>query len=152
MKTIHVSQLAKQVPMHALVMHQDTPLDELIKNFIADHSFRGVFLVDDEKRLVGVVNRHDMLNWARFQFNLQGRNEPLRLGQLRRLVSATRARDLAAPGSAESAVRSEDTLADALDKMARHDLVDIPVVDETGHIVDDLRLSEVLAFALQVEG
>jgi hypothetical protein len=34
--------------------------------------------------------------------------------------------------------------------MFQHNLVDIPVLDENGRIVNDLRLSEVLAYTMKV--
>jgi len=152
MKTLRVAQVCTQAPMHALVVQQDTPLEEVIRDFASDHTLRGIFLVDDAGRLAGVINRHDLLAWARFQFNLSSRSEPLRLSQVRRMVSAAHACDLAAPGSRQAAVRPEDSLEDALERMARYDLTDIPVVDAAGRIVDDLRLSEVLLSALSAQG
>ena len=39
-------------------------------------------------------------------------------------------------------------LPDALQKMTYHKLADIPVLDANGRIVNDLRLSEILAYML----
>ncbi|MBU0492047.1 MAG: CBS domain-containing protein [Chloroflexi bacterium] len=153
MKTIRVSELYKQVPMHALVRSQDTPLEELLQTFAADPGLRGIFLVDSRERLAGVISHSDLLNWARVQLGLPlpgaGQSFSLsRASQIRRLVLATRASDIADPDSDHAGVRPDDTLADALTEMAHHDLDVIPVVDDAGRILDDLRLSEVLAYAL----
>jgi len=43
----------------------------------------------------------------------------------------------------------DDALDTALNRMARYGLTAIPVVDEQGRVVNDLRLSEILAFALE---
>ncbi|MCB0161978.1 MAG: hypothetical protein KDD83_27760, partial [Caldilineaceae bacterium] len=60
--------------------------------------------------------------------------------------------DLAAAESRQMSVKLTDTLAQALDTMSRYDLEDLAVTDEDGRVVNDLRLSEVLAFALKVYG
>ena len=151
MREIPVSRLCKGSVTPAMVVHQDTPLEQVIGQFVGDHTLSSIFLVDDSHRLVGVVDRHRLLNWARLRFNLAGQMPQLRLTEMRRLVLATRACDIATVDGDQLAVRREDSLADALERMARHDLVDIPVVDERGRIVDSLRLSEVLACAFQAE-
>ena len=71
------------------------------------------------------------------------------LGQVRRLVLAQHARDLARAGSREAAVHEDDTLDTALTRMTEHYLTAIPVLDEQGRAINDLRLSEILAVALR---
>ena len=76
---------------------------------------------------------------------------PLAVGKVRRLISAKSIRDLAIPNSERKAININDSLADALVHMGNYDLRDVAVVDDDGLIVNDLRLSEVLAFALRVQ-
>ena len=88
------------------------------------------------------------------QLNQVPAGEPLSRGQMRRLLKAERAADLAAAGSEEAAVHLDETVADALQKMTYDGLTDIPVVDADGRIVNDLRLSEILygRFATRLYG
>ncbi len=135
--------------MRSMVIHYNTPLDVAIERFAADDELHGIFLMDDNGRLVGVINNHSLLQWARLRFRLPSGALGLSLSQVRRLVLADIMQDLVMPGSDEAVVRMSDTIADALAKMSNYNLLDIPVVDDHGRIVNDLRLSEILSFAVR---
>ncbi len=151
MHTISVAKVCRTSKLHALVAPRNMPLTEAIQRFVEDINLRGIFLVDETGRLTGVLNKHDLLNWVRVAFPLPAEGPyPLR-AELRRAVMAETAQDLARPDSVETAVTLQDSLAVALQKMVRHNLVDIPVLDESGRIVNDLRLSEILAYLLRPE-
>ena len=149
MKTTRVADVCQQSTMGGLLLHKDLPAQEAIARFAADDTLHGIFLVDDDERLVGVISNQDLLDWARLQFDLLPSDFPLPVGKVRRLLSAERIGDLAVPDSRKMAVRLHDTLSEALQTMAEHDLEDIAVLDETGRVINDLRLSEVLTFALR---
>jgi CBS-domain-containing membrane protein len=137
--------------MEGLVVHQKTPLIDAIRQFAADHTLHSIFIVDHLGRLTGVINNSDLLDWARLHFDLLPSDLPLPVGKVRRLLSAETVHDLALPDSHKMAVSMSDELGEALMKMAEFELEDIPVVDDQGVLVNDLRLSEVLAFALSDE-
>ena len=98
-----------------------------------------------------MVNNVDLLDWARLQFDVMPGKAPLSVGKVRRLISATVIRDLAVPGSEHKSINVTDSLDNALATMADYDLEDIAVIDDDGRIVNDLRLSEVLSFALHIQ-
>ena len=136
--------------MGALVLPSATPLDEAIRRFASDPSLHGVFLVDAKGLFCGVISNQDLLDWARLQFDLLSRDYMLPVGKVRRLLTAKTVGDLALPDSSKMATRLDDTLASALFVMSEYGLEDIAVIDEAGRIVNDLRLSEVLNYALQI--
>lgn len=138
MQTVKVADICRQSQMQALVMPADTPLEAAVREFADNHYVRGIFLVDEDERLVGVVNKQDILNWIRLEVSLPPQTASPSLVQMRRLLQAELVRDIALPDSEDTAVSLNDTLADALNTMTRHNLVDIPVVDENGRIVNDL--------------
>jgi CBS domain-containing protein len=149
MKSVTVDQVYRQKPIRALVLNQDMSLPDVLETFVSDYTLKGVFLTDDDGRLTGIVNRHDLLHWARVQFDLPPSASRLRLGRLRRLMLATRALDIVSSNSKSAAVTPQETLADVLEKMVRHDLMDIPVVDDDGHILGDMHLTKLLSFVLE---
>lgn len=151
MHTIYVAEVCKTSTLHALVAPQGMPLAKAIQHFMQDCNLRGIFLVDDAGRLTGVLNKHDLLDWVRVAFPLPPQGPYPLKAQLRRAVMAETAGDLARAESVETAVTLQDSLAVALQKMVRYNLVDIPVLDENGRIVNDLRLSEILAYLLRPE-
>ena len=134
--------------MQAMIVNKDMPLAEAVYQFANNHDLRGIFLIDENDHLSGVINKRDLLNWVKVQFSVPTAGQSMSIGQMRRLVKAQRIADLAAVGSENAAVRLEETLADALEKMTSYDFADIPVVDADGRIVNDLRLSEILAYML----
>jgi CBS domain-containing protein len=148
-KTVKVAEVCRQTPLQSLVAQSEVSLGWVIHEFASCHDLHGIFLVGDQNELVGIINNQDLLQWAQINMDLPIPVSSVTLGQVRRLVQARRARDLAQPGSANAAVREDDTLDAALKRMARYDLTAIPVVDEKGRVVNDLRLSEVLAYALK---
>ncbi|MEZ4560872.1 MAG: hypothetical protein R2854_31300 [Caldilineaceae bacterium] len=99
-----------------------------------------------------MVNNSDLLDWKASAIQPVAGSLPLPVHRVRRLLKAQQISDLAAAESRQMSVKLTDTLAQALDTMSRYDLEDLAVTDEDGRVVNDLRLSEVLAFALKVYG
>lgn len=148
MKTVTVAEVCQQTPLQSLVINERTPLSWVIHEFASQHTHHGIFLVNEQQQLTGIINNQDLLQWGRLHLDLPLPTSSVTLGQVRRLVLAQQARDLARQGSAGAAVREADTLDGALTRMHQHNLTAIPVLDEQGRVVNDLRLSEILAFAL----
>lgn len=148
MQSVPVAEVSKRSKMQAVIVDRDAPLAEAVHQFAANHILRGIFLVDEEGQLSGVINMQDLLHWVSMLLHKPISREPMSVGRMRRLVGARRMADLAAPGSENAALRLDDTLADALEKMIYFNLSDMPVVDENNQIINDLRLSEILDFVL----
>ena len=148
MKTVSIATLSKISDMQALIVKEDMSLSEAVKQFADNHDLRGIFLVDENDQLSGVINKRDLLNWVKIQLSIPSASQSMSIGEMRRLVNARQIADLAAIGSKNAAVRLDETLADALEKMTSYDFADIPVIDANGRVVNDLRLSEILAYML----
>ena len=145
MQTVLIADVCETSEMQALVVKGDMPLADAVRQFANNHDLRGIFLTRENDLLTGVINKIDLLNWVSIQLDQLPAGEPLSRGQMRRLLNAKHLADLAATGSEEAAVRLDETVGDALQKMTYHKLADIPVLDANGRIVNDLRLSEILA-------
>jgi CBS-domain-containing membrane protein len=150
MKKTKISVICQTSPMGALVVPMDMPLDEAINRFAGDPTLHGIFLVDAQGNFMGVVSNQDLLEWARLQFDLLSRDYMLPVGKVRRLLTAHTIGDLALPDSGKMAAHLDDSLESALLTMSEYGLEDIAVIDDAGRIINDLRLSEVLHYALQV--
>jgi CBS domain-containing protein len=148
MQSVMIADVCETSEMQALVVEGDMPLADAVRQFATDHDLRGIFLTGKDGRLTGVLNKVDLLNWVSMQMDQLPAGEPLNKGQMRRMLSARRVADLVATGSEDAAVRLDETVNDALRKMTYHKLADIPVVDADNRIVNDLRLSEILAYML----
>lgn len=148
MKLTKVAEICQISQMLAIILHQDKPPETAIRHVVDNPQVRGIFLVDDADKLAGVINSHDLLLWVRIHAGMTPFKNSASTGKLRRLLFAERIIDLARGGSQLAAVQMDTSLGEVLDVMFQYDLVDIPVLDENGRIVNDLRLSEVLAFTL----
>ncbi len=150
MRTTPIEKVCEQSPMQALMIDGDVPVVDVIDQFAAAHGRYSIFIVDADKRLTAVVSNSDLLAWAKLYFDLIPPEKPLPVGRVRRLLQARTVSDLALPDSRQMAVRLDDTVATAIETMATYGLEDIAVVDTDGRVVNDLRLSEVLSFALHL--
>ena len=88
------------------------------------------FVEDDADKLVDVVNNHDLLLWSRMQLDMLPTSSAMPAGKMRWLLMAEKISDLAQAGGKLAKVTMDESLADVLDLMFHHSLVDILVVDE----------------------
>lgn len=107
-------------------------------------------MVDRNQRLVGVLTRQDLLAWAGLVFGSECFVRRFSAARLTRLARADTARAACRPDSHLTAVRAGEALDVALADMVAFDLIDVPVVDERGRLVGDVRLTEVLAKAVEI--
>ena len=148
MMTIRVSEVYRLHGMASAMSPDDSPLQGIIIRFADEPGLRGIFLVDSQGRLTGVVSRIDLLRWPHIQlFGGKGRHE-ISISEFFRLVDAKQAKDIARGDPRVLSVKENDTLQSALDKMLDHEEDVLPVLNNRGEIVGDMRLSEVLWFVL----
>ena len=140
-------------PHPSLIVGPDEDFAKIIQRFANLPELRGIFVADSEKRLLGVITRRDLLAWARVK--IDSPEEILcspKVEDAIRLICLMRASTVGQfmrPNSHRAAVKPDDSLAHALRLMIELDLIVLPVVDEAGRIVEDLKLSELLARAIQ---
>lgn len=149
MSEVTVRDLMVPTLDHVLLLQVDTPLDEFIKRFADNEELRSIFLVDDERRLRAVVTRQDLIRWVRLQLKVKREILRPQLAGVRRLAKAVHAIDISHTASPGAAVGLDDPIHLALEKMARYDLTDIPVIDDEGRVIGDLRLSQLLWYGLE---
>jgi CBS-domain-containing membrane protein len=158
LKKLKVQDVCNFDPDPSLLVGPDEDFAEIIQRFARLHELRGIFVVDDEQRLLGVITRADLLDWTRVKI---GSPEEIlftstsKVKETVRLVSLMQASTVGQfmrPNSHLSAVKCDDTLAYALQVMIEMDLIVLPVVDESGRVVEDLKLSELLALTINEDG
>lgn len=141
-------------PHLSLIVGPDEDFVKIIQRFASLPELRGIFVADSEQRLLGVITRTDLLDWARMKLSPLSQGFSPRQEKTFRLISlihASTAGQVMHPDSHRSAVKPDDSLAHALRLMIELDLVVLPVVDEANRIVEDLKLSELMARVAQEE-
>ena len=138
----------------SLIVGPDEDFADIIQRFANLPELRGIFVADTEQRLLGIITRTDLLDWARMKLSpvsqvLSPHHE--KTFRLISLIHASTAGQVMRPDSHRAAVKPDDSLAHALRLMIELDLIVLPVVDEANRIVGDLKLSELLAAVVVVD-
>jgi CBS-domain-containing membrane protein len=134
-----------------ILLKVDNEFDQVIKNFAQHVELRGMFVLDQDNRFIGVITRTDLLDWTRATLGqvilkpLSDMNKTIRLVSL---VGASKVGDILRPETRNAAVREDNTLDQALKIMVETDLILLPVVDDSQRVIGRLRLSELLNLAL----
>jgi CBS domain-containing protein len=134
-----------------IVVKLTDEFSQVIQSFVRYSELRGVFVVDDDNRFAGVITRTDLLHWAQARIGAfflkpwMNTDETL---QLVNLVNASAVEDVLRSDTKKAAVFANETLAHAIKTMIEADLIVLPVVDESRHIIGGLTLSEVLNMTL----
>jgi CBS domain-containing protein len=150
MNTIQVGEVYTLHGTASITVSEDVSLEYVIAYLGHEQHIRGVFLVDADKKFKGVITSTDIRRWAHIElFGGQGRHE-IHLSDFYRIADAKKSKDLVRGDYRSLSVRETDSLQTALDKMLNYEEDIIPVLDSEGHILGDLRLSEVLLKALEV--
>lgn len=134
-----------------IIMKAADEFSQVINDFAHHVDIRGIFVVDENSQLIGVITRTDLLDWARaklgriLQKPLTDMDKTLRLVTL---IRASTVGDILRQETKNANVREDDTLDHALRIMIDSDLIILPVVDQSQRVIGRLRLSELLNLAL----
>jgi len=151
METIKVRDVYDPQDMVTAIFPEDVPLSDIITKLADDPCLRGIFLVDSRLRFAGVITRSDLLKWAYLRVGEQVGSIGVRISRrdIFDLVISGKAQDVARGDWRTLGVRPDDNLEEALRQMFEHDAIDLPVLDQNGKILGDLRLSRVLREAVK---
>jgi len=126
-----------------------TPLQEVVTRLAREPELRAIFLVDSHQRFAGTIRRADLLKWLYFQLFGKLGVEKGSTGEILHLSFATKAKDLARGDWRYFGVKPSDTIQIALERMVAYGDAIIPVLDNEGKILGDLRVTEILMKALE---
>lgn len=129
----------------------NTPMESVVRTFATSAAIQSIFVVEDDGRLVGAINRLDLLRWVAVKIVGGEASRSLTVGNIRRIVFAADASDLARRAPSVPSISVETDLAAALRMMMDSGEPVVPVVDKHGKLVGDLRVSEVLSAALEFD-
>jgi len=131
--------------IRALVIDENSSLEEVVRRFARSRVLRAIFVVDAQRRLIGIVTRTDLLNYVKVKLGRWGFAawDPSWKSVLRYLRAA-RAKDLVHRGSRDAYVRLDDDVAKALHIMIDHDLITVPVVDKNRRVIGDIGVPDIL--------
>ena len=149
MKTVLVKDVYQLHDTAAISVTEDIALGDIISKFAHEPGIRGVFLIDEEQRFAGIISRMAIMKWAEFQLFGKWKTGIL-APDIANLVDSVKAKHLARGDWQSLGIKEYDTLEKAFELMMRLGEDVIPVLDEDGKIIGDLRLSEVLLKVIEV--
>jgi len=149
MKPILVEELYHLSEPASLSVPEGTPLQEVVARLAQEPDLRAIFLVDSQERFAGTIRRADLLKWLYFQLFGRLGVEKGSTGEIIHLAFATKAKDLARGDWRYFGVKVSDTIQDALERMIAYGDAIIPVLDNEGKVLGDLRVTEILIKALE---
>ncbi len=126
-------------------------LDVVISMFAARASVQAVFVVDDSGNYKDAITWDDLLKWVTVEVAGGESSRSMSAGNVRRSLFAANTGDLVRGRSMVPPVSESADLATALRIMMDSSEPVLPVVDRGGMVVGDLRVSEILAAALDYD-
>jgi CBS domain-containing protein len=142
----YVKDAYRLIVSDPIVVSKGMGLHDVVDRVLADPRTRSAYVVDDKNRLVGMIGLTQML--AAIQGSLS-------LFEKGRQKTATKKR-VPLPFSVEEymvrpvTVTEDDRLLNALERMMKHGLEDLPVVDENDALVGELNGFEILLLGSEV--
>ena len=149
MKPILVEEVYHLSDPASISVPEWTSLKEVATRLAREPELRAVFLLDSHQRFAGTIRRTDLLKWLYFQLFGKLGEEKGSTGEILRLAFATKAKDLARGDWSYFGVKPSDTIQTALDRMIAYGDAIIPVLDNEGKVLGDLRVTEILMKALE---
>lgn len=137
--------------MHTLLVYEKDTIRNAIRHFAEDPCCGGIFIIDKDKRFKGVITRYDLLTWAKFKIGAGIGSEQISIEEIHKYVHSTKIREFINKYNDQISLTPDNSLLDALNMMLSEDLITVPVVDEGGKILGDLKLSEVLTKILDIK-
>ena len=150
MEAIRVMDVYQSHGMAAASIPEDMPLANVVSRFALEPNLRAIFLVDSNERFTHMLSRFDLLKWAHLQlFRGKGIRE-IKVTDFVRIAEAREVKSLARRDEHSFHIKVSDTLRTALNRMIEYQEDIIPVLDDDGRVLGDLKLSEVLLKTLEM--
>ena len=128
-------------------------VEAAIKQFVKQPDVHTVFIVDEHNKLKGLVKLHYILNWVRLKLGIDVVDHAnMRVAgafqafEIMKLCQSQTIGDIISPAVS---VNGDNTLEQALHLMVQEQLLELPVVDDAGKLIGEIKLTQLLAQLLE---
>ena len=135
-----VRTLITQTPT---IVREDASLISVAEKIIEDPKTRSVYVINSQERLVGIIPVIELVQYLYYR-DIPQEYILYRFPMI--LSSEAKAEDIMLP---PEYVKDDDSLGEALRKMFKNNLKELPVVDDEMHIIGDLNILELIAAWLE---
>ncbi len=127
------------------IVHVDDHIWKIVASLIDKPANRAVYVVDDKKKLLGIISFRDIIRVTNARLGARRRGVSAFIQYLRDVFQE----DVGGLMRKPPVAKMSTNLLEALKKMEDFKMNDMPVVDDEGKLVGDLKGLEILRFALE---
>ena len=151
MKKVRVDELFDPSEHFCLLVDENESFNQVIEELARQHKWRCAVVVDADKRLKGVISRRTILRWAQMKMGSRLAEPYTSMTDVWKLVGLAHRNTAGEIAQPTPGVKLSDDIQLALRVMMETDLIDIPVVDDSGIVLGDLTLSEILSKMIEID-
>ena len=145
MEKIRVKQIRKLLKAEPTVVSKDDDIKTLIFSMIDDPRVRSLFVVDEKKKLIGIITLQDLVSFA---FKDYISMDDLGYNIVKDAL-AKKAEDIISAYNIY--VKEENTLTECFNLMFNNGLESIPVVDDNHVVIGVVNMLELLTTWLEID-
>jgi len=150
MGNLKVRDVVSLLETSSIIIFEGEPIETVVERFAKDSKLIGIFVIDESRRYKGSITRHELLQWAKNHLSDIPEDYDLKnIDEIKAHAKTAKALDLVNKGSSEAYIHMDDPLPKALSLMLLYNLIDMPVLNDAGEIINDLKLSDILGTMLK---
>lgn len=144
MENVIVSELCEKISEKRMV-RDDMGIEYAIKAFASHTHTHVLFVVNKDGVLTGIVKLKQLLEWVKVKLNIVSEKHIVTRSDAFEVLRLSQSCTIKEITSEIISVKQGDTIAHAVNLMAEKEMVEIPVVDDVGKLVGELRISDLLS-------
>ena len=133
-----VKDIRNLITQEASVVKEDDPLLKVAQEIVRDPKTRAVYVVNNENKLVGIIPVIELVQYLYYEYIPQ---EYILYRFPVILSTEATAKDIMLP---PIYVHDHEDISQALIKMFKNNLKELPVVDDNMHVIGDLNILELI--------
>jgi len=132
----------------ALFVRESDGIEAAIRRFAAKPEVHALFVVDEKKRLKGLVKIRHLLNWVRLKLGVSRERRNITVAEAFDVVKLSQSSKIGDIISPAVSVKRDDSLSHALNLMANEELVELAVVNEKNELAGEIKLTGIMFYLL----
>lgn len=147
MEKLKVSDLCHPCSV-ALFVRENDGIEAAIRRFASQPEAHALFVVDDKRRLKGMVKIRHLLNWVRLKLGVSRERRNITVAEafdVVRLSQSSKIGDIISPAVS---VKKDDSLDHVWNLIANEELVELAVVNKKNELIGEIKLTGIMSYLL----
>ncbi len=147
MENLKVSDLCHPCSL-AFFVRENDGIEAAIRRFASQPEVHALFVVDEERKLKGLVKIRHLLNWVRLKLGVSRERRNITVDEAFDVVKLSQSNKIGDIISPAVSVKQDDLLAHALNLMANEELVELAVIDNNDKLIGEVKLTGIMSYLL----